>query len=472
METQHKYGQTGIIGIRKEDKSKWERRTAITPMHVNQLLHEYPDLKFIVQPSNNRIFKDIEYVKAGAIISDDLSQCCVIFGIKEIPIEALMPNRTYVFFSHTIKGQEHNMQMLDHIIKNNIRLIDYEKITDNSNNRLVAFGQFAGNAGTIDFLSEMGRYFLNMGYSTPFLNISQSYFYKNLEKAKENLYAIGKDIVTDGIPQNYLPLIFAITGTGRCATGVMEILEQLPTQYIDADEIAYLVKDKHNPKHKHVIYVTVINAQHMVAPIESTINRPIASSLDKPIDVNKVFNKNEYYKHPELYKPIFHEKYLPYISVIYHCAYWEKKFHRLITTEQIKELAINNNLRLFGICDISCDLNGSIEILKEYTTIDNPTFLYNPISQEYSNDVTTITKTNPNIIYQAIDHLPTELPHDSSVYFAEQLYPYINNLAVNNINEDGKFEDKLLSEPIKKAIIVTNGNLTEQFAYINNIRFC
>lgn len=443
------YGKLGVIGIRREDKSKWERRSAITPSHVAKLIEQHPHLKFVVQPSDKRIFRDNEYIKAGATISDDLSECSAIFGVKEVPISELMANRTYVFFSHTIKAQEYNMPMLDHILKEKIRLVDYEKITDEENRRLVAFGKFAGNAGALDFLFGIGKYFLNLGFSTPFLNMSFAYTYKNLEKAKEVVRDIGEVIADEGIPATHAPFIFAITSSGRCAQGVMEILECLPIKVVDLEELEGLVADKENPVHRSIVYVTYIEAQHMV----------------KPADDNAQFNKEEYYKKPDTYVPIFHEKYLPYISVIFHCMFWDHKYQKLITSAQIKEIAEAKKLRLFGICDVTCDIEGSIDFLKSHTNLDEPFFLYDPITGESSKDM---TKPSTSILYQAVDHLPTELAWDSSTYFADKLFPFVENIAMSDISKP--FEDQQLMEPIKRAIITASGQLTPAFRYIARLR--
>jgi len=442
-------GKLGVIGIRKEDKSKWERRASITPKTVAKLLQEFPYLKFIVQPSENRIFKDSEYQKAGAIISEDLSECSTIFGVKEVPIASLIPNKTYVYFSHVIKAQEYNMPTLDEILQKKIRLIDYEKITDEAGRRLVAFGKFAGNAGAIDFLAGLGRYFLNLGYSTPFLNASYAYTYKHLEKGKEMLQDVGELVENQGIPKSFAPLVFAITGSGRCAEGVLEILKCLPIKVVDPDDLSSLINDKDNPDHLSWIYVTHITAEHMV----------------KPIDPNKEFSKQEYYSSPERYTPNFHEKYLPYISVIFHCMYWEQKFPRLITSEQIRELALSKNLRLMGICDITCDLEGSIEFLKFFTTIDEPFFLYNPSTGETSRNVTV---RSTDILYQAVDYLPTELAYDSSTYFSEKLYSFIPNIAMSDITKP--IEEQNLVPEIQRAMITWNGQLTKSFEYIQALR--
>jgi alpha-aminoadipic semialdehyde synthase len=443
------YGKLGVIGIRREDKSKWERRTAITPQHVARLIEQHPHLKFVVQPSDKRIFRDIEYTKAGATINDDLSECSVIFGVKEVPIDELMANRTYVYFSHTIKAQDYNMPMLDHILREKIRLVDYEKITDEEGRRLVAFGKFAGNAGALDFLFGIGKYFLNLGFSTPFLNCSYAFTYKNLEKAKEIIRDCGESLAEEGIPASAGPLIFAITSSGRCSQGVLEILECLPIKIVDPDDLESIVQDKDNIAHRSVVYVTFIETQHMV----------------KPADPNKTFSKEDYYTKPDSYVPIFHEKYLPYVSVIFHCMFWDPKYPKLITSEQVKELAEAKKLRLFGICDITCDIEGSIDFLKSYTNLDEPFFLYNPLNGESTTD---ITKASNDILYQAVDHLPTELAWDSSTYFADKLFPFVENIAMSDITKP--FDEQGLVGPIKRAVITSGGQLTPNFAYIARLR--
>lgn len=215
MQTTFEFGKLGVIGVRREDKSKWERRTSITPEQMAKFITKFPYLKFVVQPSENRVFRDNEYVKAGAMISEDLSECSTIFGVKEVPIPLLIPKKTYVYFSHTIKAQEQKMLALDTILQRNIRLIDYEKITDDEGKRLVAFGKFAGNAGALDFLCGMGKYLLNLDYSSIFLNISPAYSYKNLVKAKETVADLSDSLSDGGIPKAIAPIIFAITGAGN-----------------------------------------------------------------------------------------------------------------------------------------------------------------------------------------------------------------------------------------------------------------
>ena len=163
--------EASAAGIRREDKNKWERRVPLTPDHVRSLIAQL-GVKVLVQPSNLRIFPDAAYVDAGADLTDDLSAADVILAVKEVPISLLLPRRTYLFFSHTIKAQAQNMPLLDALLEKRIRLVDYECITvggQRGGKRLVAFGRYAGIAGMVDFLRGLGERYLSLGYSTPFL---------------------------------------------------------------------------------------------------------------------------------------------------------------------------------------------------------------------------------------------------------------------------------------------------------------
>lgn len=202
------------IGIVRENRSVWDRRVPLTPKDVQTLKKLNPSLNFIIQPSKIRIFKNTEYEQVGAIISEDLSSCDLILGVREQPIETLIPNTTYMFFGHLIKAQSKNMKLLDALVEKNIRFIDYEKITDENNKRLVYFGRFGGMAAAIDFLAGLGSVFLKRGISTPLLTISFSYKYFSLEHAKKNLTKVSQLLQYGGIPKGVSPLVFAITGKG------------------------------------------------------------------------------------------------------------------------------------------------------------------------------------------------------------------------------------------------------------------
>ena len=175
-------GKTYWVAIRKETKSKWERRAPLTPKEVKSLVEN--GIKVLVQPSTNRWFMSKEYEEVGAIIQDDISEADLILGVKEVPIEHLIADKTYMFFSHTIKAQPYNMPSLDKMLELKIRLIDYEPIKENGV-RLVAFGRYAGIAGTIDFLRGVGEYLLEKKFSSFFVNVGAAYMYENFDDMKD-----------------------------------------------------------------------------------------------------------------------------------------------------------------------------------------------------------------------------------------------------------------------------------------------
>lgn len=189
-------------------------------------------------------------------------------------------------------------------------------------------------------------------------------------------------------------MIFAITGRGRTAKGCLEVLRNLPIEEIDPSEVKGLFNNRNDPAHRKKIYVVNINSEDTIVPL----------------DDSKKFDKQHYYSHPEQYKSIFHTEYLPYISALFHCIYWDVGCPRYIENRHLKYLAQQNKLRLLGICDISCDLDGSIECLREYTQPEKPFFYYNSLTGEESWDNRYEPSKFP---YLAVDFLPCELAYDA-----------------------------------------------------------
>src|SRR4030065_1967926 len=182
-----------IIGIRRENKNEWEKRTPLIPEDIKSLIEKY-SLRAIVQPSNIRAFQDEEYKAAGAEIDEDLNHAQLIFGVKEVPNELILANKTYVFFSHVIKGQPHNMPMLKTLMNKNCNLIDYERIVDENNKRLIFFGRFAGKAGIIESLHALSEKLRLIGIHNPLEKLKQPYQYKSIQEAKEDNKKIGDEI--------------------------------------------------------------------------------------------------------------------------------------------------------------------------------------------------------------------------------------------------------------------------------------
>lgn len=279
-------------------KNKWERRTPLIPSDVAKLTKQ--GVRVLVQPSTMRIYKDVEFKQAGAELVEDVSSANTIFGVKEFPIENLLPDKSYMIFSHTIKAQPYNMPFLDACIGQKVRLFDYETIrapptpSGGGGGRLVAFGKFAGYAGMIDALRGVGERLLSLGYSSPFMGVSSSYMYPDLPTAKAAVRKAGEEIAQYGLPAQIAPMRFVFTGTGNVARGAQEIFELLPHKYVTPAELATL---PHDP---HVVYGCVVEAKDMV----------------EPIDPSKQFDKRDYYENPHLYRPTFHEKIAPYTNVL------------------------------------------------------------------------------------------------------------------------------------------------------------
>jgi alpha-aminoadipic semialdehyde synthase len=282
------------FGIRREDKNKWEKRVPLVPYHIKKL-KEKNNLEIIIQPSNIRVYSENEYEKAGAKIQEDLSSCPIIFAIKEIPIDFFEANKTYVFFSHTIKGQKYNMPMLKKMMNLRCNLIDYEKIENERGNRLIFFGRFAGIAGMIDTLWSLGQRLKSQNIETPFNKIKQTINYKDLPDAIKQIKELGKQIKEKGLPKSLSPIIIGIAGYGHVSKGCQEILDILPSKEISPKEIKKVIENPSN----YCIYKTVFKEKDMVEPIS-------------PKDS---FELQDYYNNPQKYKSIF-EKYTPDLTIL------------------------------------------------------------------------------------------------------------------------------------------------------------
>lgn len=426
------------ILIRAEDKNKWERRAPIVPDDLKHILQVTPTEAY-VEKSDKRFFKESEYEQAGASICLGMEKGDVIFGVKEIPIEKLLPGKTYLYFSHTIKGQKDNMPMLQKIIDLQSTLIDYEKITDAQGRRLVYFGRYAGDAGAIDILWLLGQNWKERGLDTPFSKVKQALHYHSVEEAHAFMEEIGEDIRRNGLPDELQPLIIGILGYGNVSKGAQYILNALPTEYIEAPDLPKLWAGK--SWDKHTVYVVVFKEKDLVEHNEG-----------------RAFDLQDYYHHPEHYHAVF-EKYLPYLSILINAIYWEDRYPRFVTWDVLARLQREGRLRLQGIADISCDVNGSIECDTHCTDSGQPAYRIFPetrsIEQGYLGE---------GIVLLAVDNLPAELPNDSSRFFSKQLTPFVPDIIKADFNKS--LDESGLPEEIKRAVIVYKGALTPHFQYL------
>lgn len=428
---------TAIFGIRREDKNQWEQRTPIIPDHVKNLVDD-TNISCIVQPSSIRAFTDESYQKAGATIDEDLSSCSIVFAVKEIPKNLFEEKKTYVFFSHVIKGQSYNMPMLKEIMKKQCTLIDYEKIVDEHNRRLIFFGTFAGIAGMVDTLYTLGKRWGQQGIISPFDQVKRTYEYQGLTHLKDQMVDLGDKIKTLGVSDIIKPLVIGFAGYGNVSQGAQEILDLLPVKEVTPQQL-------HSIDHENapdMIYKVVFKEEDMV----------------ERNDRSSPFDLQEYYDHPERYHSIFH-RYLPYLSVVMNCIYWDDRYPRLVTKDLIKEMVEKDTLKLQVIGDISVDVNGGIEMTSKVTTPDRPSYVYNPSTDQITDDL-----SSKGVAIMAVDNLPCELPKESSKEFSTALFPFIPSMV--NADFSTSFEDLSLPSEIKQAVIVHQGRLTSPYEYL------
>lgn len=421
------------VGVRRETKSVWERRVAVTPALARDLVAAGHEV--VVERSERRVFPDADYEAAGCTLTDDLPACEVVFGVKEVPEERLLPNAAHLFFAHVIKGQSYNMPMLRHLLSIGATLLDYERITDAKSRRLVFFGRFAGLAGMIDALWTLGQRLEHEGIKgTPFAEMKPSHAYTDLKEALAAVKSLGEAIARDGVPAELQPLVIAVTGGGNVSGGVHEVLEQLPLADVEPKDLASLVEDP--DASDRVVYRARFNEQHLVRPRRGG---PVVTQ--------------EYFDFPERFESDF-EEYLPLISVLMNGIYWTPACPRVVRKEDLPAMT---RCRVIG--DISCDVEGSIEPTMLATEPGDPVFTYDA---ETDSAKMGVAGTPP--VINAVDILPAELPRDASESFASSLGPFA--AAIAGANYGGTLEESGLPEEIKRSCIVWRGELTPDYSYI------
>jgi alpha-aminoadipic semialdehyde synthase len=432
-------GAVRMIGIRREDKSRWEARVPLVPEDIARL-HREEGLKFQVQSSPIRAFPDDDYQAAGATVVENLRDCPIIVGVKEIPAERFEPGRTYVFFSHTIKAQPANMPMLRRIMDLGCTLIDYERIVDDQGRRLVFFGRYAGLAGMIDTLWALGQRLQQEGVESPFVDVRRAFEYDNLEHARREIGAVGARIQREGLLDAIQPFVCGFAGYGHVSLGAQEIFDLLPVREIGPDELAHVSPAPHH------CYKVVFREEHMVEPLPDRAGG---------------FVLQDYYDHPEAYRSKFFP-HVRHLTLLVNCIYWEPKYPRLVTCQQIRELfgqAERPRLRVTG--DITCDIDGSIECTVRATEPDDPVYVYEP---KTGRSPSGVAGEGPVIL--GVDFLPCELPVDASTHFSQSFSPLVPGLARADFS--GALEASGLPPELQGATIVYKGALTEPYRYLES----
>lgn len=435
------------IGILREVKSPWERRVALTPTGCKELLAL--GVRILVQPSKTRCFSEDEYVEVGCEVKEDLNECNLIVGLQDTDVNCLLQEKTYSMFSHCKKGKTDNRGLLEKMLEKNIRLIDYECIKEDKENRaeakrLVSFGKMAGIAGTINLFKGIGELLLARQVATPFVFTKLAYMYPSVEDGENSLKTLGSYLKEQFLPREYSPFTIAVLGKGRVSVGVQEALKCLPHKFLTPEE---LLADNFE-KRRDMIYVVVFGA---------------ADLYEKMGDSKEAFDKAEFMKSPENYTSNFDSKYLPYFHAIINCLYWESRHPRILSKTQLKNHVAKNDTKLIAISDISCDINGAIEILKEYTSFRKPFFVYEPVEEKEIDHVDKASKEG--IICTAIPNLAASFSIDASECFCHLLLPYLKNLAFSKYPEKFENQTDLLPE-LRNACICSNGVLTPRYRNI------
>jgi len=428
------------IGIRKETQYPSEKRAALTPEHINKLVDE--GLEVFVEHAEQRVFTSEEFLSAGAKLSTNLENCNIIFGVKEVPINDLIPNKPFVFFSHTIKGQSYNMPLLKAVLDKNITLMDYELVKNDKGFRIIFFGQFAGFAGIIDSLWLLGQRLTSEGIDTPLKEIKQATEYNLLSDAEKVIKEVGEKIINEGLPKEVVPLITGFSGYGNVSKGAQKLYDLLPSIEIKASELQeFIRKGEFSNK---VVYKVEFKEEDMYHHSS-----------------NKEFNFDYFVNNPHEYSSIMY-KYIPNLTILVNGIYWEERFPKHVTKKYMKELyEKGDNKKLKVIGDITCDIEGSVELTVKSTKSSNPAFVFEPLTGKIKDG---IEGNGPVIL--AVDKLPAELPRQASQSFGDALLPFAKELASADYSLE--FDELEIPKEFKKAIIAHKGKLTLNFSYLKD----
>jgi saccharopine dehydrogenase (NAD+, L-lysine forming) len=392
-----------VLGLIREGKIPADNRVALTPAQCKWLSTHFSDIQIKVQDSPNRCFSNQEYRHAGIEIIEDLSDCNVLLGIKELPIDQLIPSKTYLIFSHTKKKQAYNQLMLHAMMDKGISLVDYECLEHNDGQRIIGFGFFAGivgaHNGIMTYGNRTGAYHLGrVGDVKDYRELIHTYFGLKLP-----------------------PIKVVVTGSGRVAHGIVEIMNLMDVQEVEADE--YLQRDFEYPVYLHLKGNELYQHKEKGG-----------------------YARTDFHLNPENYQCLL-KPYLSQTDILMNGIYWEPRIPRLFSMDDLKA----TDLRLKTIADITDDKNGSVPCNLGDATIQDPIYGVDRFS-----GLKTAPYLTNSVDMMAVGNLPNELPRDASRFFGEQLIKYV----MDDIRTGG-------SAIIEKATILANGKLTNNFHYLS-----
>lgn len=392
------------IGLIKERKVPADNRVTLTPLQCRHIVEKYPDVQIVVEASEVRCYGDGEYRDEGIEVVNNLQDCDILLGVKEVPIDQLVPGKTYFFFSHTKKKQPYNQNLMHALIEKKIRMIDYECLTFKDEQRILGFGLFAGIVGAHNGLLTYGK--KSGRYQLPKATEVQDF------PALINTYR-----------KIRLPAIkIAVTGSGRVAAGVIEVMTHLDIESVEPED--YLTHQYDYPVYTH------LKGSHLYARKD-----------------NDLYYRDDFHANPAMYKCLF-TNYISQTDILMNGIYWDKDIARLFETADIQR----NDWRISVIADITCDVYGSVPINSGATTIADPVY---GIHRKSFQKVEAYQPTGDIIDVMAVDNLPNELPRDASHYFGAHFEKYV----LKELLSGG-------SDIISRATICENGRLTDEFSYL------
>lgn len=397
------------IGLIRERKSPADTRVALTPQQCMQIMQKHPGLQIVAEPSPDRCIPDADYVAAGIPMQQDLSNCDVLLGIKEVRVEDLIPDKTYFFFSHTKKKQPYNQKLMHALIEKRIRMIDYECLTHIDEQRILGFGYYAGVVGAHNGLLTYGQKFGL--YNLPAAhNVS---CFADLLRAYEQVKLPNIKIV--------------VTGSGKVASGIIEVMTHFDIESVEPED--FLTHQYDYPVYTH------LKGGDLYARKD-----------------NDLFSRDDFHAHPEAYKCLF-TKYIPQTDILMNGIYWDAKIARLFEKQDI----LRNDWRVSVVADITCDIDGSVPINVGASTIADPVY---GIDRKTGQKVAAFQNTKNIIDVMAVDNLPNELPRDASQYFGAHFEKFVlKELLSGN------------SDIIRRATICENGKLTSNYQYMSDYAY-
>ncbi|TGD58942.1 NAD(P)-dependent oxidoreductase [Flavobacterium humi] len=393
------------FGIIKERKNPPDRRVVFTPEELVKLKEQFPLAEIKVESSDIRVFPDSLYSDLGFEVTEDVSDCDVLIGVKEVPTDALIPNKKYFFFSHTIKKQPYNRKLLVACLEKNIELYDHETVVNETNHRLIGFGRYAGIVGAYNGIRAFGM----------------KYELFNLAKAET---LADKNALVERLRRPVLPPIkIVLTGHGKVGLGAKEMLDAMKIKEVSISD--YLSKSYDVPVYTHLDL----------------------EDYNKRID-GKPYDKKDFYTNPQEYTSDF-ERFTKVSDVFMAGHFYGNGAPVILTREMLK--AAGNKIKV--VADISCDVDGPIACTLRASTIAEPLYGYLPSEHKEADYMHPAA-----IVVMAVDNLPCELPKDASEGFGEMFLEHVIPAFYNN-DKDGI---------LQRAKITENGKLTERFQYLQD----